>query len=89
MTIPETLSPPLPSLAAYIVLEEAGRRLHVVQPLDLVAARRVQQAGQQLLAHVHLRDEIISVRVCNMVCRHYTVSVLVLTGQSGHENRKV
>ena len=69
MTIPETLSPPLPSLAAYIVLEEAGRRLHVVQPLDLVAARRVQQAGQQLLAHVHLREKIISVRVC----RHYTL----------------
>ena len=70
------------------MLEEAGRRLHVVQPLDLVAARRVQQAGQQLLAHVHLREKIISVRVCT-VCRLYTVSVLVLTGQSGHENRKV
>ena len=64
------------------MLEEAGRRLHVVQPLDLVAARRVQQAGQQLLAHVHLREKIISVRVCT-VCRLYTVSVLVLTGQTG------
>ena len=38
----------------HIQVKEAGRRLHIVQPLDLEAARRVEQAGQQLLPNIHL-----------------------------------
>ena len=68
------------------MLEEAGGRLHVVQALDLVAARRVQQARQQLLANVHLREKAISVMIFSSLCRcRHCVS----SGQSGHENRKV
>ena len=44
--------------STHTLFHEARRWLNVVEALDLEAARSVQQGGEQLLGHVHLRAAI-------------------------------
>ena len=46
--------------STHTLLNEARRWLNIVEALDLEAARSVQQGGQQLLGHVHLRRSNVS-----------------------------
>ena len=46
--------------STHTLFNEARRWLNVVEALDLEAARGVQQGGQQLLGHVHLRRSNVS-----------------------------
>ena len=42
---------------SYILLKDPWRSLDIVEALDFVAFGRVKQTRQQLLSHVHLKQE--------------------------------
>ena len=47
----------LTSEESYILLKDPWRSLDIVEALDFVAFGRVKQTRQQILGHVHLKQE--------------------------------